>query len=127
MSTDTATIWHRPGEVIMAVLADVDAGHLCAAEGCRKPIVTVKAAWDHRITDPMYRPGPWKLGEDAFHVARHADGTPNHGDDPSLWAVPRCPKCRAYDTVVYTQEAYGDRFTCSTPGCDRDDYCSIGD
>jgi len=125
MPIDTATIWHRDGEVVLAVLADVDAGHLCST--CRKPIVTVKAAWDHRITDPAYRPGPWELGEDAFTVARHADGTPNHGGQPDLYAVSRCPKCKGYDTVVTTQEAYGDRITCSAPGCDRNDWYSIGD
>lgn len=125
MSTDIATIWHRDGEVVMAVLTDVDAGRLCGI--CRKPIVTVKAAWDHRITAMPFAPDTWKLGEDAFHVARHADGTPNHHGEADLWAVPRCPKCKAYDTVVCTQEAWGDRITCSTPGCDRNDWYSIGD
>lgn len=127
MSTGTATIWHRDGEVILAILTDPDAGHLCSAKDCRKPIVTVKAAWDHRITESPFHTGPWKLGEDSFNVARHADGTPNHGDQPSLYMVPRCPKCRKYDTVVTTQEAWGDRITCSTPGCDRNDWYSIGD
>ena len=127
MSTDPTTIWHREREVVLKVAIDIDAGHLCHRDECRRPLVLVLCAWDHRITDPMFRPGPWKLGEDAFTLTRHADGTPPHWTDIEDLARPRCPKCKAYDTLTTAQEAYGDRTTCTAAGCDYHNWYDIGD
>src|SRR5262245_40007979 len=64
-------LWTRDHEVQLRILS-TDAG-LC--KHCGEPLVYAEFAWDHRITDPMYRPGPWQLGEDAFRLSRHANGT----------------------------------------------------
>lgn len=38
-----------------------------------------------------------------------------------------CPSCGHFDTLNVEQQAWGDATTCSTHGCDFDDWRSIGD
>lgn len=137
MATDPTTIWHREHEVVIAIINDVDAGVLCAGrlgtlgapEGpCGKPLVLARCAWDRRISlGPHYDGTPWKLGEDAFEVLRHADGTAPDWTETECLAQARCPMCRQYSTLTTTQQAYGDLTTCTTPECTYRQWYDIGD
>lgn len=89
-------LWTRDHEVMIEVIRP-DAG-ICKV--CDEPLTQARFAWDHRITDPMFRPGPWKLGEDSFVVARHTSGKEPcnkvwHQDYPKA----QCPLCGAYEVV----------------------------
>lgn len=115
-------IWVRDHEVCLRIV-NPNAGH-CSRPGCGKQLAVALCAWDHRITSG--RSGDWQLGEDAFTVARHADGT--HHDDTdlvSLFAITSCPQCGTENSLHTVQEAYCDKTT-----CDRCTYHStymIGD
>lgn len=113
-------MYTRPHEVMLRILRE-DAG-ICTR--CDKQLREGLFCWDHRITDPMYRPGPWKLGEDSFSSIRHSDGT-LCGDQYSCWPKPTCSVCGAVDSFDVCLEAYGDRVTCRV--CGNSNWYSIGD
>jgi hypothetical protein len=119
------TLWTREGETQLAIVHP-EAG-IC--KHCDKPLTNAWFAWNRRITHEMFRPGDWKLGEDAFQCRRHTDGSPlcaGFGSDESPKA--RCGNCGTYDTgetFKLEQLAYHDRVTCTACG-DVKTY-SIGD
>lgn len=136
-SADDPVLWTREREVQLAIIK-LDAG-LCASrmigpprEGdraayCGKQLAWLWVAWDHRITKGFSRDDkPWVLGEDAFQVHRHADGTPcrwAYGIDTEegrwsidLYAQPTCPRCGSHRDAIYKQLAYHDRTTCRDCG-----------
>jgi hypothetical protein len=114
------SLYLRPREVMLHIIRE-DAG-ICAR--CDKQLSEGLFCWDHRITNPMYRPGPWKLGEDSFPSVRHTDGTLCGG---SYWCYPKskCRACGAIDSLDVAFEAYGDRITCCE--CGDSHWYSIGD
>ncbi len=110
----------RPREVLLRIIRE----HTGICSRCDKPLNEGLFCWDHRITDPMYRPGPWKLGEDSFSSIRHADGT-RCGTQYSCWPRPTCHVCGDVDSFDVSLEAYGDRVTCRV--CGDSNWYSIGD
>ena len=113
-------MYTRAHEVMLRVLRH-DAG-IC--NRCDKQLSEGLFCWDHRITNPMFRPGPWKLGEDSFFSVRHADGT-LCGTSYNCYPKPTCAKCGAVDSFDVALEAYGDRVTCRA--CGDSNWYSIGD
>ncbi len=110
----------RPHEVMLRIIRN----HAGVCTRCDKQLSEGLFCWDHRITDPMYRPGPWQLGEDSFSCIRHTDGT-LCGDQYSCWPKPTCRACGAVDSFEVSLEAYGDRVTCRA--CGDSNWYSIGD
>ena len=121
----TIKLWTRDHEIQLFIISE-DAGR-CSDH--QVPLAYGMFAWDHRITDPMYRPGPFVVGEDRFPCSRHADGSVclDHRGEPrsQSWSDPRCPGCKEYNVNVVRQEAYGDDVTCTK--CDYHEWHSIGD
>lgn len=110
------------------------AGHVNGGK-CMQPVLRIFYRW----SDEM--PGLVTIGQrnEDHHLdgIRHADGT-GPWDHSMHWAFPRCQecgfegeshcsKCHQGNTLKVTMEAYGNRTTCSTPGCGRDDFYDIGD
>ncbi len=127
MTSTTANLWVRPREVLIRV-TNPNAGP-CGAKGCGRPLTHAVFAWDHRITDDMYRPGPWVLGEDSFPAYRHTDGTGSHlsaGSDSLYfcWPLPVC-ECGAVDQNEVTMEGYGDWTRCRA--CGKSTWYDRGD
>lgn len=121
----------RDGETIQAVFLPgphgprrCGDGHGSARSACGKEVVQIYA----RLSNDFH-----------YEVWRHADGSAWHDggarwyDCAPVWQCSECgsedtrhcPKCHADGARVYTQEAWGDRHTCTA--CDRNDFYSIGD
>jgi hypothetical protein len=118
---DDPTLWTRPNEVQLAIVHP-EAG-IC--KKCGKPLTNAWFAWNYRITHPMYRPGDWKLGEDAFQCMRHTDGSPMCANFGACEYPKAQCKCGAYESFELEQLPYGDRTTCTV--CGDSNYYSIGD
>lgn len=115
-------LYTRPGEVQLNIIRP-DAG-ICNA--CDEPLTDARFCWDHRIT--MFRPGPWKLGEDSFPSTRHTSGKPTCAPfGSSDYAKPQCRQCGEYNSHKVMQYAWHDEITCKTPGCTYQARHSIGD
>ncbi|MEU1761265.1 hypothetical protein [Micromonospora sp. NPDC005652] len=114
-------LYTRPREVLMEVIRE-NAGQ---CQYCDETLAFARFAWDHRITDDMYRPGPWKLGEDSFTLLRHASGKKPCWTDTQDLAKPTCGTCGAVDLFEVKQEAYGDSVTCTA--CGKNTWHPIGD
>lgn len=114
-------LYTRPREVLIEVL-NPNAGD---CRYCDEVLALARFAWDHRITDDMHRPGPWKLGEDSFIVLRHASGKRPCWTESADLAKPKCGECGAVDSFKTDLEAYGDRVTCTA--CGHSKWHPIGD
>lgn len=55
----------------------------------------------------------------------HTDGSPS--DTFEYGVHHQCPQCHTLDSLQVRKEAWGDRTTCSTEGCDYTHWYSIGD
>jgi hypothetical protein len=126
---ELSALFLRPGEVLYAAPWGVEPTR---CTGCDRMIVHVQMCWDHRITSDMHRPGEFAIGEDRFDVWRHIDGVEHKAWQPGDLAPFNYPKypctgCGQYDSISTRQEAWGDRVTCTTPGCTYSAWHSIGD
>lgn len=100
------------------------------------PVAAATFAWDitpeEQAKWSMSRSGrAWELGADAFERIEHADGS-HCATDPNesyTGIQAPCGGCGQYETYKTKQEAYGDRYWCTTPNCPEaaEKWISIGD
>lgn len=121
LSAHEPELYVRPREVQLAVVR-LEAG-ICRT--CDKPLTEARFAWDHRITEPAFRPGPWRLGEDSFTLCRHTDGSRPCWTEVQDLPKAQCRACGAYESFHTLLEAYGDRVTCQA--CGDSHWYPIGD
>jgi hypothetical protein len=96
-------------------VADPDAG---PCKVCGRPTVRLDVTQHVQHNEARY-------DQHLDWIYAHADGSEHHGRRERIEPLSRCPQCRKWGTWGLTQEAYGDRYTCSA--CGHSAWYSIGD